>query len=507
MPSSIPDLLRTTAAKAPDTLAVTGEGREITYGRLSERSDRVADLLAALPVGSRVGYVNRNATEYFELLFGAAKAGVALVPLNFRLSGDEMRWILDDAEVSLVVAGPEHAETLTGLDVPLIITGERYEEWLSGGRPVDPRREVSGDDLLVLMYSSGTTGRPKGVQITAAGLTAAVELFGACFDMSGHPVSLVPIPYFHIAGAGWCLVTMDNGGTLVQTAEPTPFSMLDQLVNHKVTHTAMVPAVIQILCELPAAKEADFSALRQIVYGASPISEPLLARAVELFKAEFFQSYGLTETIGVTTMLMPDQHRLDNPVKGRLRSAGNAVPGMEVRVVDLVTGETADPDVVGEVVVRGPCVTTGYWRNPKATGDSFLPGGWLRTGDAGYMDADGYLYLQDRLKDMIVSGGENVYPAEVESVLAAHPSVLESAIIGVPSEKWGETPHAVVVRRPGTPDVTGEELIAWLRDRIAHFKCPTAVTFADALPRNASGKILKRELRRPWWENTDRQVG
>jgi acyl-CoA synthetase (AMP-forming)/AMP-acid ligase II len=324
--------------------------------------------------------------------------------------------------------------------------------------------------------------------------------------MSGHPVSLVPIPYFHIAGAGWCLVTIAARGTLVQTAEPTPFSMLDQLVRYKVTHTAMVPAVIQILCELPAAKEADFSALRQIVYGASPISEPLLARAVELFKAEFFQSYGLTETIGVTTMLMPDQHRLDNPVKGRLRSAGNAVPGMEVRVVDLVTGETADPDVVGEVVVRGPCVTPGYWRNPEATEESFLPGGWLRTGDAGYMDADGYLYLQDRLKDMIVTGGENVYPAEVESVLAAQPSVLESAVIGVPSEKWGETPHAVVVRRPGAPEATGEELIAWLRDRIAHFKCPTAVTFTEALPRNASGKLLKRELRRPWWQNTDRQV-
>ncbi|RAY12781.1 fatty acid--CoA ligase [Actinomadura craniellae] len=501
MPPSVPDLLRDSAAKAPDVLAVTGDGRAIRYGELDERSDRVADLLAALPPGARVGYVDRNATEYFELLFGAAKAGVVLVPLNFRLAAKEMRWIIADADVSLVVAGPEHASSLTDLDVPVIAVGEPYERWLASGEPRDPRREAPGDGLLVLMYSSGTTGRPKGVHITAAGLAAGVELFGACFDVGPDSVSMVPIPYFHIAGAGWALITLARGGTLVQSREPTPGSMLAQLVDHRVTHTAMVPAVIQVMCELPAARDADFSALRQIVYGASPISEPLLARAVALFGAEFFQSYGLTETIGVTTLLGPDQHRPDNPVPGRLRSAGKAVPGMEVAVVDLETGEPAAPDVVGEVVVRGPCVTTGYWRNPEATAEAFLPGGWLRTGDAGSLDADGYLYLHDRLKDMIISGGENVYPAEVESVLAGHPGVLESAVIGVPSDRWGEVPHAVVVRRPGAPEVAEAELISWLRDRLAHYKCPAAVTFVDALPRNASGKVLKRELRRPWHEN------
>ncbi|GAA3207891.1 AMP-binding protein [Actinocorallia longicatena] len=507
MPTSVPDLLRVVAAKHPETTAVTGDGREITYGELSARSDRVADVLARLPAGSRVGYVDRNATEYFELLFGAAKAGVVLVPLNFRLSRAELRWILADAEVSLVVAGAEHLDDLAGLAVPVIGVGPSYETWLEGGTALDPRREAAGDELLVLMYSSGTTGRPKGVHITAAGLAAAVELFGACFDVGPDSVSLVPIPYFHIAGAGWALITLARGGTLVQTREPTPFSMLDQLVGHRVTHTAMVPAVIQIMCELPAAKDADFSALRQIVYGASPISEPLLERAVALFGAEFFQSYGLTETIGVTTLLGPDQHRPDNPVAGRLRSAGKAVPGIEVAVADLVTGEFAETGVVGEVVTRGPSVTTGYWRNPEATEAAFLPGGWLRTGDAGSMDADGYLYLHDRLKDMIVSGGENVYPAEVESVLAGHPSVLECAVIGVPSDRWGETPLAVVVRRPGAPEATSQEVIAWLRERLAHFKCPTAVEFAAELPRNASGKILKRELRKPWWEGGTRQVG
>jgi acyl-CoA synthetase (AMP-forming)/AMP-acid ligase II len=232
----------------------------------------------------------------------------------------------------------------------------------------------------------------------------------------------------------------------------------------------------------------------------------LLARAVALFGAQFFQSYGLTETIGVTTLLGPDQHLPGNPVPGRLRSAGAAVPGMEVAIVDLETGGPADPGIVGEVVVRGPCVTSGYWRDPAATQAAFLPGGWLRTGDAGSVDSEGYLYLHDRIKDMIVSGGENVYPAEVENVLAGHPAVLESAVIGVPSERWGETPLAVVVRRPG-PELGADELITWTRERLAHYKCPTAVVFADELPRNPSGKILKRELRRPWWEGTDRLTG
>ncbi|GAB2830023.1 fatty acid--CoA ligase [Actinocorallia aurea] len=505
MPLSVPELLRHSASARPDALAVTGDGRPIRYGELAERSDRVGDLLSALPPGSRVGYLDRNATEYFELLFGAAKAGVALVPLNFRLSAPEIRWILADAEVSLVVAAPEHAPALTGLDVPVIEVGAPYEAWVASGEPVDPRRDASGTDLLVLMYSSGTTGRPKGVRISADGLASAADLFGACFDVDADSRSMVPIPYFHIAGAGWALITLARGGTLVQSREPTPASMLAQLTDFQVTHTAMVPAVIQVICEMPAAQDADFSALRQIVYGASPISEPLLARAVALFGAEFFQSYGLTETIGVTTLLGPDQHRPDNPVAGRLRSAGSAVPGMEVAVLDLLTGEPAAPGAVGEVVVKGPCVTPGYWRNPEASAEAFTADGWFRTGDAGSMDSDGFLYLHDRLKDMIVTGGENVYPAEVESVLAGHPAVLESAVIGVPSDRWGETPLAVVVRRPGA-QATEAELISWLRERLAHFKCPTSVVFSDALPRNASGKLLKRELRKPWWEGASRQV-
>ncbi|GAA1301603.1 acyl-CoA synthetase [Planotetraspora silvatica] len=507
MSSGIADLLRSSASRSPGSPVVTGDGRALTYGELAERSDRVAAALARLAPGSRVGYVDRNATEYFELLFGAAKAGVVLVPLNFRLAPDEMRWILGDADVSLVVAGPDHVETLGGAaDVPVIAVGPDYEEWLAGQEPADPKRDATGDALVVLMYSSGTTGRPKGVHVTAAGLASAVELFGACFTLGPDTVSMVPIPYYHIAGAGWALITIAEGGTLVQCREPTPQSMLGQLVDHRVTHTALVPAVIQIMTELPSARDADFSALRQVVYGASPISESLLSRAVALFGAEFFQSYGLTETIGVTTLLGPDQHLPDNPVKGRLRSAGRAVPGMEVAVLDLETGGTAAPGTAGEVIVRGPCVTTGYWRNTAATEAAFLPGGWLRTGDAGSMDSGGYLYLHDRIKDMIVSGGENVYPAEIESVLAGHPAVLEAAVIGVPSEKWGETPLAVVVLRPGA-EATEDDMLAWARERLAHYKCPTKAVFSDALPRNPSGKILKRELRRPWWEGSERRIG
>ena len=258
------------------------------------------------------------------------------------------------------------------------------------------------------------------------------------------------------------------------------------------------------MVELPQAATADFSALRTVVYGSSPITTGLLRRAVEIFQADFTQSYGLTETVGVGTLLRPADHRGADPA--RLRSAGRAAAGVEVAVVDPAAGAALPAGQTGEVVIRGRNVTPGYWRRPEATDALFLPGGWLRTGDAGQLDADGYLTIADRIKDIIISGGENIIPGEVERVLAEHEGVLEAAVVGVPSPRWGETPVAFVTRRPGC-DPAAEELIAFCRERLAHYKCPSRIEWVEALPRNPSGKVLRRTLREPYWQHLDRQVG
>ena len=517
---SLAGLLRAPVAAHPEGLAITGEGRAVTYAQLGERSDRVGTGLVALGLrtGDRVAYLGRNATEYWELFFGAQKAGVVVVPMNFRLERDEVAWILDDADVAAVLVEQACVGQLPdALDVPVLVFGDGgeelsvggrrqgFESWLAGQDAVDPHREVHGDELAALMYSSGTTGRPKGVRVSVHGLLWVVDVFGGQFDMQPTSVVLVPTPYYHIAAGGCSLFTLFAGGAIVQFREPTPAGILHRLVEHRATHAVLVPAIINFLVATPEAATADFTSLRHIIYGASPISESLMVRAHELFGAALSQSYGLTETIGVATFLRPEDHVPDPATIHRLRSAGRPLPGMEVAVVDPATGSRLATGEAGEVVVRGPSVTSGYWADPAATRDAFLDGGWLRTGDVGSLDEDGYLYLRDRIKDMIISGGENVYPAEVENVLAAHPAVAEVAVVGAPSERWGETPVAFVVPAAGRP-IDEAELIAFCRERLAHYKCPTRVEQSDGLPRNPSGKVLKRELRQPLWAGVDRTI-
>jgi long-chain acyl-CoA synthetase len=285
-----------------------------------------------------------------------------------------------------------------------------------------------------------------------------------------------------------------------------PAALVELIERERITHAFLVPAVLQFMLAVPGVAERDFSALRTFLYGASPISEQVLATSVRTFGCEFVQAYGLTETTGTVVILPAADHDPSGPNRHRLRAVGIAVPGSEVRVVDTVTGEDVAQGEVGEIWIRSPMVMKGYWNMPEATEDAIRPGGWFRSGDAGYVDADGYLYMYDRVKDMIVSGGENVYPAEVENVLMSHPGVADVAVIGIPSERWGETPRAMVVRAPGS-EVTEQELIAHAREHLATFKCPTSVEWVEALPRNPSGKVLKKDLRAPFWEGRDRLVG
>ena len=325
------------------------------------------------------------------------------------------------------------------------------------------------------------------------------------WEFTPDSVNLVAMPLFHIGGSGYALVGMFGGGESVLLREVDPARILQVIPQHGITNAFLVPAVLQFLLITPGVDQTDFSTLRMIAYGASPITDEVLKRSIQTFGAHFYQLYGLTETTGAVTQLGPEDHDPDNRPE-LLRSCGKPFPWVELRVVDPETNTDQPVGKVGELWVRTSQNMKGYWNHPEETAKTKLPDGWLRTGDAGYLDDEGFVYLYDRVKDMIVSGGENVYPAEVENVLMSHPGVADVAVIGVPHEKWGETGKAIVVKAEGE-DPTPEELIAYCRERLATFKCPTSVEFTDVLPRNPSGKLLKRELREPYWEGQARRIG
>ena len=341
--------------------------------------------------------------------------------------------------------------------------------------------------------------------LTNANLGSVLTAMAEPWRLDGSSVSGVVMPLFHIGGTGWALAGMTAGAESVIIREAVPTAILDIFEGRGVTNAFIVPALLQALCAVPGAAGRDHGKLRAIMYGASPITDQALVTAMETFRCDFVQLYGLTETTGAITQLDPADHDPGGPRAGLLRSAGRPYPWVEMRIVDPESGAGRAPGEVGELWTRSAQNMKGYWNNPDATRAVFTADGWFKTGDAGYIDAGGYVFLTDRIKDMIVSGGENIYPAEVENVLAGHPSVADVAVIGVPDPKWGETPKAVIVLREGAEsDAPG--IIAWARDRLAHYKCPTSVDFIDLLPRNPSGKVLKRQLREPYWAGRDRRV-
>ncbi|GAA1301616.1 AMP-binding protein [Planotetraspora silvatica] len=503
------DIVRRRAAPTPDLPAVIEAGGVVTHAELDERSSRVAQALLADGVrpGDRIAYIGVNAASFLEVLYGAAKIGAIATAVNNRLAPPEVARILADAEPAVLVlgAGDERLQSAATPSVVRVVTAEPvagatpYEAWLGGHPPVDPGERPDPDATAVIFYTSGTTGTPKGIMLSGRNLGRALATMHHEIDLDETSVAMAPIPYFHISGFGLALIAAVNGAAILLENATAPGELRDLLIARRVSHAVMVPTLIQRLVSLDGVTDHDWSALKYVVSGASPIPLPVIVRATETLGCRFIQSYGLTESTGGVTMLTADDHLPGPGQERRLLSAGRAMHGVPIRVVDpaALPGEIRDlpPGERGEVLIGGGHVMVGYWRNPAATEAAVLPGGWLRTGDGGSFDEDGYLYLHDRLKDMIVSGGENVYPAEVESVLTAHPAVAEVAVIGVPSEQWGEVPHAVVVLRPGAAQVGAQDVIAFARERLAHFKCPRGVTFAEALPRNASGKLLKNRLR------------
>ncbi len=512
-PLTTADILRRWATLRPGHPALRWEKGELSYAELDARANRVARALEAdgIGPGDRVAFLDKNSPEQVELFFGASKLGAVPCPVNYRLAAPEVAFIVGDAKAKVFVVGEEFAALADKIagdleGVHILTTGASYDRWRDRQENQDPAVELAPGDVAYQLYSSGTTGRPKGVQLTHANLTAGMGLYPAVMGLGPESVSVVPMPLYHIGGGGWALAGISQGATNVLVREIVPNRFVDTLVDERVTHGFLVPAVLGFMLAVPDVDKKDFSALQALLYGASPISEKVLAASVRTFGCKFVQAYGLTESTGTIIYLPAEDHDPDGPNRHRLRAVGVPTPGSQAKIVDAATGEELAVGEVGEIWVKGPTVMAGYWNLDDQTAEAITPDGWLRTGDAGYVDADGYFYVHDRVKDMIVSGGENVYPAELENALMAHPGVADVAVIGVPSERWGETPLAMVVRAPGS-EVTEAELIAFCRERLAGFKVPSGVVWLDALPRNPSGKVLKKDLREPYWHGRSRMVG
>ena len=515
--------LRGWAAEQPDAPMLTGADSAggistRSWRETDERSSRVGRALAAEGVGAgdRVAFLDKNGLAYYDVLFGGAKLNAVNVSVNWRLAPPEMAQVVNDAGAKVLVVGREFLGHLAAFEDQLttvrrivVVEGghEKHpglEAWMGAHEATDPGAQPAESDVAVQLYTSGTTGLPKGVMLTNANLGTLLDEAAAELRLDRSSVSMAAMPLFHIGGSGWALIGITMGAHTVLVREVDPVLVLDTIEERGITHAFLVPAALQFMLMVPGIDERDFSRLRAIAYGASPISEDVLRRCIDTFGCDFVQLYGLTETTGAITILRAAEHVPGGPHPERLRSCGVPFSHVELRVVDPATGLDRAPGEVGELWTRSRQNMLGYFGKPDETRRTIDGDGWLRTGDAGFKDEDGFVFLHDRIKDMIVSGGENIYPAEVENVLMSHADVADVAVIGVPSERWGETVKAIVVAGSAHPDA--DALIAFCRERLAHFKCPTSVDFTDALPRNPSGKILKRELRTPFWQGRDRNI-
>jgi fatty-acyl-CoA synthase len=503
--------IRHWALERPDAPALEEAGDRATFGDLDQRTRQAVTLLAELNVGKgdRVAWLGKNAKTYFELFYACGRIGAVMVPIGWRLAAPEVRYILEDTGAKALFAGEgceeAAAKAVDGMDSsPQVIPVGEARARLEASEPAD-FVPAGPDDAVLQLYTSGTTGNPKGAVLSNRNLFAlrvpAAEANEPWSHWDADEAILVAMPCAHIGGTGLGIMALAGGVRAIVQSEFTPEGVLTAF-EQGVTRMFIVPAALQMVIQHPRAATTDFSGVKYVLYGAAPIPLELLREAVRMIPgAGFLQCYGMTETTGTVAVLPPADHDLAG--NQRMRSAGRAVPGAELRVVgedgvELRRGE------VGELIVRSPSNMVGYWNLDAAT-RAALVDGWMHTGDAASMDEDGYIYIQDRMKDMIISGGENIYPAQVESAIYGHPAVAEVAVIGVPDDTWGEVVKACVVPRPGEA-IDINSIVEWTRERLAGFKVPRSVDVIEALPRNASGKILRRELRAPYWEGRERQV-
>ncbi|MFR9749934.1 long-chain-fatty-acid--CoA ligase [Nocardia sp. 004] len=503
LPTLIPTLQRH-AATRPAHPALLEANTTTTYADLAARAAAVAQALcdAGIRADDRIAYLAKDTAAVFELLYGCATIGAVLVPINWRLAPGEITDILQHSRARLVVTDDP---ARIGSSCDLVVPVTDFESWRT---PTEPAAVVAvtatPDTPVVQMYTSGTTGTPKGVVLAHRTFFAVRNMLDtAGLDwIDWHPteVNLLALPTFHIGGLWWALQGLCAGVTNVVIPAFTATAAITAIRENNVTTSCFVPSMLLMLLSEPGKAAADFASLRKIVYGGSPIGPDLLTRAVDTFGCEFAQIYGLTETGNTAICLPPADHV---PGQQRLHAAGTPYPGVDIEI-RRVDGTRATTGESGEVFLRSPAQMVEYFADPEATAAT-LTDGWIRTGDAGYLDTDGYLVLRDRVKDLIIVAGENVYPAEVEKAITAHPAVYDCAVIGTPDDTWGERVHAFVVTHPDT-ELRTRDLVRFLTGRLAAFKIPSRYEFLDTIPRNPSGKILRRTLRERFWADRDRRV-
>ncbi|WP_219413074.1 long-chain-fatty-acid--CoA ligase [Pseudonocardia nigra] len=502
-------------AERPDAVALTYGGVDRTWAELALRVRRnaAAQRATGLVPGDRLAVLDLNHPSCLELTLACAQVGTANAVVNFRLAPPEIVYVINDAAARILFVGPEFAaaveqvrDKLPTVERVIRVGGEddEYEAWLAAHDP-DPEVYPAGpDDCFVQLYTSGTTGFPKGAMLTHRAMLAHAANVATDFDLDPGARVQVAMPLFHVGGTSYALLAISCGARILMMRMPDPAAALEMLERERITHTFLVPALLAAMVQVPGAAERDYSALTALSYGASPMPLPVMRACLELFPGVMHQVYGMTEAGGVVSSLGPEDH--ENPAaEHRLISAGTPIHGVEIEIRDPATGDPVPTGEPGEIWVRTEQLMGGYWGKPDATAAAITPDGWLRSGDGGHIDADGYVYVTDRIKDMIISGGENIYPAEIERVLAEHPAVGDVAVIGVPDERWGEVPKAIVVPAAGGEfDVAA--LLTYCAQHLASFKCPKSVDVLDELPRNPTGKVLKKELRKPYWEGRERQV-
>jgi acyl-CoA synthetase (AMP-forming)/AMP-acid ligase II len=514
------DFLDFHAREHPGIEFAVQDGQRLDYGGARDAANRLANAFvhAGLAVGDRVAILSKNSIPYVLTYFGAAKAGAVPVPLNYRLAPPELVYIVNDAQAKMLIAAAEYRSAIDSVrdDLKTVtrflsVGGsapgwDDYDTWASGEPATPPARTIGDGDDVYQMYTSGTTGRPKGAVLTHAAVTTNLVQGGLYFAGALGERWLIVAPLYHAAAAVTTFVATYAGGSLYIMTDFNPAEVVRALSEERIARATLVPAMIQAcLVGAPDVAQRRYDSLRSITYGASPISEQTLRRAIEVFQCEFLQGYGMTETTAALTYLSAADHvRALRERPELLLSAGRAVAGTEVSIVDdqdrPVPGGT-----IGQIIARGPQLMRAYWNQEEATAEA-LRDGWMHTGDAGVMDAEGFIYIQDRVKDMIVSGGENIYPREVEEVLFQHPRVADAAVIGVPDERFGEAVKAVIVLREGAT-ASEQDIVDFCRDKLGGYKRPRSVEFLAALPRNPSGKVLKRELREKYWAGHRRRVG